>query len=420
MSVRYRTCLTVCKDAKRGALYHKRTPLYYFFRALRGDFLRADDERHERRAGDAHQHARAERVGHGLGIAVLFHKRQAQVGRRCAGQRDGLDIADLAGDERQEDETHRLAQHVVQKRDRARDRVSCAGDDARCHRVPAEARADGEPFAQRDGGEERIDDAGEQRANHRENGHEHDAQPRAAHDAHDAAVKSHAEAHRAEHDAKPYDEQVAGDLFKALGRDELREDKIAQQHPADDHEANDDRGLDARGVDPAAVLLGAFFLCTGGQGVAVEVHDLARGSRAEHTADGGEQCDEQRLHADAAKARRHLLIRAHAQTHEEDEKIDEQIRQRVQKVKFVCMAAQLACNEVAGDHNGPVECEHCHEREPSFRRVAAKIEKGRRVIRAALCCFGRIGKYQARVLTQAEYLARFASRSCASAPLVRM
>lgn len=123
---------------------------------------------------------------------------------------------------------------------------------------------------------------------------------------------------------------------------------------------------------------------------------------------------------DAAKARRHLLIRAHAQTHEEDEKIDEQIRQRVQKVKFVCMAAQLACNEVAGDHNGPVECEHCHEREPSFRRVAAKIEKGRRVIRAALCCFGRIGKYQARVLTQAEYLARFASRSCASAPLVRM
>lgn len=30
VSVRYRTCLTVCKDAKRGALYHKRTPLYDF------------------------------------------------------------------------------------------------------------------------------------------------------------------------------------------------------------------------------------------------------------------------------------------------------------------------------------------------------------------------------------------------------
>lgn len=38
VSVRYRTCLAVCKDAKRGALYHKRTPLYDFFRALRGDF----------------------------------------------------------------------------------------------------------------------------------------------------------------------------------------------------------------------------------------------------------------------------------------------------------------------------------------------------------------------------------------------
>jgi|GEM_PF-6197455 len=369
--------------------------------------------------GNAHQHTRTERVGHRLGIAVLFDERQAQVGRRCAGQRDGFDIADLARNERQEDETHRLAQHVVQKRDRARDRVSCAGDDARCHRVPAEARADGEPFAQRDGGEERIDDAGEQRANHRENGHEHNAQPRAAHDAHDAAVKSHAEAHRAEHDAKAGDEQAAGDLFKALGRDELREDKIAQQHPADDHEANDDRGLDARGVDPAAVLLGAFFLCTGGQGVAVEVHDLARGSAAEHAADGREERNEQRLHTDAAEARRHLLVCAHAQPHEEDEQIDEKARELVQKMKAVLMAAQLACDEVAGDHNGPVECEHCHEREPSFRRVAAKIEKGRRGIRAALCCFG-IGKYQARVLTQAEYLARFASRSCASAPLVRM
>ena len=84
---------------------------------------------------------------------------------------------------RQEDETHRLAQHVVQKRDRARDRVSCAGDDARCHRVPAEARADGEPFAQRDGGERaHRPTPAEQRANHRENGHEHDAQPRAAHE----------------------------------------------------------------------------------------------------------------------------------------------------------------------------------------------------------------------------------------------
>lgn len=170
VSVRYRTCLTVCKDAKRGALYHKRTPLYYFFRALRGDFLRADDDRDERCTGNAHQHTRTERVGHGLGIAVLFDERQAQVGRRCAGQRDGLDIADLAGDERQEDETHRLAQHVVQKRDRARHRVPRACDDARGHRVPAEACADGQSLAQRDGGEERIDDAGEQRANHRENG----------------------------------------------------------------------------------------------------------------------------------------------------------------------------------------------------------------------------------------------------------
>ena len=108
------------------------------------------------------------------------------------------------------------------------------------------------------------------------------------------------------------------------------------------------------------------------------MHDLARGSAAEHAADGGEQCDEQRLHADAAKARRHLLIRAHAQTHEEDEKIDEQIRQRVQKVKFVCMAAQLACNEVAGDHNRPVESEQSHRAYSSFRRGEAKISGGRR------------------------------------------
>ena len=413
--------LIVCENEKEGEFSCKEnSPSLLDFLGCRLVPLRADDDRDERCTGNAHQHTRAERVGHRLGIAVLFHERQAQVGRRCAGQRDGFDIADLARNERQEDETHRLAQHVVQKRDRARDRVSCAGDDARCHRVPAEARADGEPLAQRHRGEKRIDNACEQRANHGENGHEHDAQPRAAHDAHDAAVKSHAEAHRAEHDAKPYDEQGAGDFFKALGRHELRQNKVAQQHAADDHQANDDRGLDARGVDPAAALLGAFFLCTGGQGVAVEVHDLARGSAAEHTADGGEQCDEQRLHADAAKARRHLLIRAHAQPHEEDEQIDEKARELVQKMKAVLMAAQLACDEVAGDHNGPVECEHCHEREPSFRRMAAKIEKGRRVIRAALCCFGRIGKYQARVLTQAEYLARFASRSCASAPLVRM
>ena len=338
----------------------------------------ADDERHERRAGKAHQHARAERVSHGFGIAVLFHKRQAQVGRSGAGNGDGLDVADLAGDERQEDETHRLAQYVVQKRDRARDRVSCAGDDARCHRVPAEARADGEPFAQRDGGEKRIDDAGEQRADHGENGHEHNAQPRAAHDAHDAAVKSHAEAHRAEHDAKPDDEQGAGDFFKSLGRHELRQNEVAQQHTADDHQANDDRGLDAGGVDPAAAFLGSVVFRADGQGAAVEMHDLARGSAAEHAADGREERNEQRLHADAAEARRHLLVCAHAQPHEEDEQIDEKARELVQKMKAVLMAAQLACDEVAGDHNRPVESEQSHRAYSSFRRGEAKISGGRR------------------------------------------
>ena len=105
VSVRYRTCLAVCKDAKRGALYHKRTPLYDFFRALRGDFLRADDDRHQRCGGDAHQHAGTERVGDRFRAAHLLDDRQTHVSRGGARDGDGLDIADLARDDGQQNDT---------------------------------------------------------------------------------------------------------------------------------------------------------------------------------------------------------------------------------------------------------------------------------------------------------------------------
>ena len=48
-----------------------------------------------------------------------------------------------------------------------------------------------------------------------------------------------------------------------------------------------------------------------------------------------------------------------------------------------------------------------------------KLKKRGGASRAVLCCLGK-RKTQARVLTQAEYFSRFASRSRASAPLVRI
>ena len=111
----------------------------------------------------------------------------------------------------------------------------------------------------------------------------------------------HAKAHKAEHDAQADNEPCARKRLKPLRLDEPRQNKIAEQHPDDDHQENDDRGLDAGCIYPAAVLDRRVF-CVDGQGVAVEMRDFSRGGCAEHTADSREQRDEQRLHADAAKA----------------------------------------------------------------------------------------------------------------------
>ena len=68
--------LIVCENEKEGEFPCKEnSPSLLDFLGCRLVPLRADDDRDECRAGDAHQHAGAERVGHRLGIAALFDER---------------------------------------------------------------------------------------------------------------------------------------------------------------------------------------------------------------------------------------------------------------------------------------------------------------------------------------------------------
>ena len=91
---------------------------------MKGRALCAHDERHEQRGEKAGCHAGRERVGQRLGTAGALDDGQAYVHRARSRQRDGLDAADLRRGERKKNDAERFAQHVVQERHRARDRVA--------------------------------------------------------------------------------------------------------------------------------------------------------------------------------------------------------------------------------------------------------------------------------------------------------
>ena len=114
--------------------------------------------------------------------------------------------------------------------------------------------------------------------------------------------------------------------------------------------------------------------CTGGVGVAVDVQQLSHGERAEHAARSSQHRDKKRLNADAAEARRDLLVCAHAQAHQKHQRINGKRHELVHEFEFFCVLSQARGQEVAGDHNGPVESEQSHKVSSSFRRGAAKIE----------------------------------------------
>ena len=343
---------------------------------MKGRARCAHDERHEQRGEKTGCHAGRERVGQRLGAAGALDDGQAYVHRARSGQRDGLDAADLRGGEREENDAERFAQHVVQERHRARDRVARAGNDARRERVPAEARADGEPLPQRHGGEERVDHAREQRAGDHRQRHENDAESRAAQHGFELALQPHAEADEGEQQAQSDDEPAAGHGLKGVRVGDARNDKIAEQHPRRDHREDDERGFGAGGVR----VCGSGwhrrrFLRAAGQGIAVDVQRTAHGERAEHTERHRQRGDEQRLHADDAEVVRHLAVRAHAQTHHENERVDADAQQRIDKAEAVGVAAQARGEQVAGDHDRPVEGERGHREYLPFKKEGGVLRR---------------------------------------------
>ena len=117
------------------------------------------------------------------------------------------------------------------------------------------------------------------------------------------------------------------------------------------------------------------FLRAAGQGIAVDVQGAAHGERAEHTERHRQRGDEQRLHADDAEVVRHLAVRAHAQTHYENERVDAGAQQRIDKAEAVCVAAQARGEQVAGDHDRPVEGERGHREYLPFKKEGGVLRR---------------------------------------------
>ncbi len=72
---------------------------------------------------------------------------------------------------------------------------------------------------------------------------------------------------------------------------------------------------------------------------------------------------------------RHLAVRAHAQTHHENERVDADAQQRIDKAEAVGVAAQARGEQVAGDHDRPVEDERGHREYLPFKKEGGVLRR---------------------------------------------
>ena len=109
------------------------------------------EDRHGERREDTEQKSRHETVDHRILPAGLFHDRHADVHGPDAWDADGLQIPQLSGNKRDEDDARRLPHYVMQKRHRTCHRIlrSRRCDDSRSVGIPAEPGTDSDAFFQR-------------------------------------------------------------------------------------------------------------------------------------------------------------------------------------------------------------------------------------------------------------------------------
>ena len=112
-----------------------------------------------------------------------------------------------------------------------------------------------------------------------------------------------------------------------------------------------------------------------GQGEAVNVQGAAHGKHSEDAERHRQRGDEQRLHADGAETARYLRICAHTQAHEQHQRIDADAQQRVHKAETVGVAAQARGEQVAGDHDRPVESERGHREYLPFKKEGGVLRR---------------------------------------------
>ena len=70
-----------------------------------------------------------------------------------------------------------------------------------------------------------------------------------------------------------------------------------------------------------------------------------------------------------------LAVRAHAQTHHENERVDADAQQRIDKAETVGVAAQARGEQVAGDHDRPVEGERGHREYLPFKKEGGVLRR---------------------------------------------
>ena len=106
------------------------------------------EDRHGEGREDTEQKARYEAVDHRILPAGLLHDRHADVHGPDARDADGLQIPQLSGNQRDEDDPRRLPHHIMEKRHRTCHRVLWPRrrDDGRSVGIPAEPGTDGDAF----------------------------------------------------------------------------------------------------------------------------------------------------------------------------------------------------------------------------------------------------------------------------------